>query len=70
MLAASASQPFLEGPAPHAALRAGVEDSVWEAVILTRDGAVFGFSADSRRACLRGPDGHSGCFVPPEPAPR
>ncbi|HET6396936.1 MAG TPA: hypothetical protein VFF91_08875 [Pseudoxanthomonas sp.] len=65
MLDVAAAQPFLDGPAPRALLDAWPEGSVWEAVILTRDGTVFGFSADGERACLRGPDGRSGCFAPP-----
>ena len=49
-------------------LRLGREDSIWEAVLVVRDGAVFGFVADGEHACLRAADGQGGCFTLPRAA--
>ncbi|KAF1684482.1 hypothetical protein B1992_15045 [Pseudoxanthomonas broegbernensis] len=65
----AAAQAFLDAPAPPAPLRLGHDDSTWEAVVLTGDGAVYGFAAGGDRACLRGADGRGGCFALPPPSP-
>ena len=49
-------------------LRLGREYSIWEAVLVVRDGAVFGFVADGEHACLRAADGQDGCFTLPRAA--
>jgi hypothetical protein len=67
LLRDAADQPFLAAGPPPALLRLGHEDSTWEAVLLARDGAVFGFTASGDRACLRAADGQGGCFAMPRP---
>ncbi len=57
-------------------LQAGGPDTIWEAVLLMRDGGVFGLAVrpggtqDHRhRGCLSGADGQRGCFDIPAVAP-
>lgn len=60
-------------------LQLGGDDTVWEAVLLTRTGEVFGLviraddeparTAGGHRACLTDETGRRGCFgIPPAPA--
>lgn len=57
-------------------LQAGATDTVWEAVLLMRDGGVFGLAVRSggaqdprHRACLTDAAGRRGCFDIPAAAP-
>lgn len=58
-------------------LQAGGPDTVWEAVLLMRDGGVFGLAvrpgqdgqAHRHRACLTDASGRRGCFDIPGQAP-
>lgn len=71
MLRDAAATP-LQAPAPgeRQPLQAGGADTVWEAVLLTRDGGVFGLvvrpglggQAQRHRACLTDAAGRRGCF--------
>lgn len=73
----SDSAPFNTGSGLSGLLSWGSKDSVWEAVVLTRSGAVFGLlvkhnedraDTDQRhRLCLATENGEWGCFAIPEP---
>lgn len=56
------AQPFLDAELPPRMLAHGSEDSIWEAVIVMDDGAVFGFTGGNLRGCLQAADGRRGCF--------
>ncbi|MES5815560.1 hypothetical protein [Pseudoxanthomonas sp. Soil82] len=68
ILRQAAEQKFLDQAPRQGLLRLGREDSIWEAVLVVRDGAVFGFVADGEHACLRAADGQGGCFALPRAA--
>jgi hypothetical protein len=46
-------------------LHMGLQEAVWEAVVVMDDGQVFGYSADQAQVCLSSGDGGFGCVARP-----